>query len=188
MPRNSAGSYSLPSGNPVVGGTAIQSSWANTTLADIANEVTNSVDRSGRGSMTAPLKLSDGSVAAPSITFASDPNNGFYRGGPDEWSGSAGGVEVIKLTVNGVEFPQTGITVGGVTFVPTSYARLDGATFSGSVTFATYPAVTARCAFYARRKQELPFQTTGGIAIFPTEEFDLGSDYNPTTGDRKSVV
>jgi hypothetical protein len=135
MPRNSAGGYSLPSGNPVTGGTAIQSSWANTTLADIANEVTNSLDRSGRGAMASPLKLSDGSAAAPGMTFASDPNNGFYRNTTDDWSASAGGVEVVKFTVAGVEFPASSVNIGGVQFNPDEWAKLTGGVFTGNVTF-----------------------------------------------------
>jgi len=185
MPRNSAGNYSLPSGNPVAGGTAIQSSWANSTLADLANEVSNSLDRSGRGAMSAPLKLADGSVAAPGITFSSDPNNGLYRSAPDEWSASAGGVEVAKFTVNGVSFPQAAITIGGVTFIPTNYARLDGAAFTGSVSFANYPTVVgaARCAFYGRRDQDLPYQTSGSVVTFTSKEFDLSGSFNPAIGE-----
>ena len=36
MSRNGSGTYSLPSGNPVVTGTTISSTWANNTLTDIA--------------------------------------------------------------------------------------------------------------------------------------------------------
>jgi hypothetical protein len=146
MPRNSAGGYSLPSGNPVTAGTPIQSSWANTTLADIATEVTNSLDRSGRGAMTAPLKLADGSIAAPSLTFASDPNNGFYRTAPDEWSASAGGAEVLKFTVNGVTFPQT-ISIGGVQFDPNLWAKLTGAAFTGNVSTTSMLSATGQSTF-----------------------------------------
>jgi len=34
MPRNASGTYTLPSGNPVVAGTTIEASWANTTLPE----------------------------------------------------------------------------------------------------------------------------------------------------------
>jgi hypothetical protein len=47
--RNSGGTYSLPTGNPVVTGTTITSTWANGTLTDIGTELTNSLDRQGRG-------------------------------------------------------------------------------------------------------------------------------------------
>lgn len=48
MSRNGAGTYTLPAGNPVVSGTTISASWANTTLFDIGSELTNSIDKSGR--------------------------------------------------------------------------------------------------------------------------------------------
>ena len=44
MPRNGSGTYSLPSGNPVVAGTTIEASWANTTLNDVATELTGSLE------------------------------------------------------------------------------------------------------------------------------------------------
>jgi len=49
MSRNSAGEYSLPAGNPVAASTVISSTWANPTMEDVANEITNSLDRNGRG-------------------------------------------------------------------------------------------------------------------------------------------
>lgn len=57
MPRNGSGVYSLPSGNPVVDGTAIEAGWANPTLADIGNEITNSLPRSGTAPMAGPLGM-----------------------------------------------------------------------------------------------------------------------------------
>lgn len=98
MSRNSSGVYSLPgSVNPVVSGTTITSTWANTTLDDIAAELTNSLDRSGRGSMSAPLKFADGAVGAPSITFGNDSATGFYRPGAATIALSVGGVEIYRV-------------------------------------------------------------------------------------------
>lgn len=57
MSRNSSGVYTLPAGNPVITGTVIASTWANPTMSDIANEITNSVDRAGRGSPLANLPM-----------------------------------------------------------------------------------------------------------------------------------
>jgi len=52
MSRNGSGTYTLPAGNPVVTGTAITSSWANTTLSDIAAGLTQSVAADGQTPMT----------------------------------------------------------------------------------------------------------------------------------------
>lgn len=92
MPRNSAGTYTLPAGNPVVTGTTISSTWANTTLSDISSEMTDSLDRSGKGAMLAPLQLTDGTVGIPSLTFALDPDTGIFRANTNDMRLVAGGV------------------------------------------------------------------------------------------------
>lgn len=56
MPRNALGTYTLPSGNPTLPGTKVSSVWANTTLADIAQALTDSL--SIDGSVT-PAKLAN---------------------------------------------------------------------------------------------------------------------------------
>ncbi len=47
MSRNGVGVYSLVSGNPVVTGMIISSTWANNTLSDIATALTNSLASNG---------------------------------------------------------------------------------------------------------------------------------------------
>jgi len=79
MPRNASGTYTLPSGNPVVAGTTIEASWANTTLNDVANELTNSLSRTGSGGMLAPFRLADGTLGAPGIAFLNETSSGLYR-------------------------------------------------------------------------------------------------------------
>src|SRR5271156_1253489 len=97
MPRDSSGNYTLPSGNPVVTGTTISSSWGNTTLNDIASVLTASLDRNGNGSMNVALKVVDGAVGAPGIAFANEPATGIYRIGAAQMGVSVGGV--LRLTV-----------------------------------------------------------------------------------------
>lgn len=43
MPRDASGNYTLPAGNPVVTATTISSSWANSTMSDIASALTDSI-------------------------------------------------------------------------------------------------------------------------------------------------
>lgn len=90
--RNSSGTYSLPSGNPVTSGATITTSWANNTLSDISTELTNSLDRQGRGAMSGPLQCSSGSAAAPSLTFSGDTDTGMYRVGANDIGITTGGV------------------------------------------------------------------------------------------------
>jgi hypothetical protein len=57
MSRNGSGIYSLPAGNPVVTGTVISSSWANTTLTDIANTLTQSLSADGQTPITGNINF-----------------------------------------------------------------------------------------------------------------------------------
>jgi hypothetical protein len=79
MSRDANGNYTLPTGNPVITGNTIDSSWANDTMSDLGNEITNSLDRFGKGGMAAPLRLINGSMTIPSMSFTSETNSGFYR-------------------------------------------------------------------------------------------------------------
>lgn len=57
MPRNGSGTYILPSGNPVVDGTLVTSSWANTTLNDLSAGLTQSLSKDGQTSPTGNLTM-----------------------------------------------------------------------------------------------------------------------------------
>jgi hypothetical protein len=64
MPRNGTGTYSLPVGNPVSAGTVISETWANTTLADLATAVTQSLAADGQTVLTADLGMSNNKLTA----------------------------------------------------------------------------------------------------------------------------
>jgi len=101
MPRNASGTYSLPAGNPVVTGETITTTWGNTTLADVAAEITNSLDRAGRGAMTGPLLLASGSVSAPGIGFSVNADVGFYYAS-DRLICTINGVDSFRISAAGV--------------------------------------------------------------------------------------
>ena len=63
MSRNGNGTYNLPAGNPVVTGTVISSTWANNTLADMANAITGSIAADGQTPITGALKGTNGTVS-----------------------------------------------------------------------------------------------------------------------------
>ena len=62
MSRNGSGTYTLPAGNPVVTGTTISSVWANSTLSDMANALTQSVATDGQSPMTGALNMSTNDI------------------------------------------------------------------------------------------------------------------------------
>jgi hypothetical protein len=116
MPRDSNGNYTLPASvNPVVSGTTITSNWANTTLTDIAQGITDSLDRSGRGGMLAPFRLADGSVALPGLSFTNETSTGLSRPVAGQLSASVTGTEVVRWTATSVSLlvPANSLTVQG---------------------------------------------------------------------------
>lgn len=84
MPRDGSGNYTLPAGNPVVTNTVITSTWANSTLNDIAAALTASLPRDGSAGMTGNLQMGNhkitgvtpGAAAGEAVTF--DQANGAY--------------------------------------------------------------------------------------------------------------
>lgn len=135
MSRNSGGTYALPAGQPVVSGTTISAATFNTLTADLASEMTDSLDRSGKGGMLAPLRGTDGSVSAPAISFTSATNVGLLLD-----SGA------LVVSISGVEvarFASTGIAMTGQT-VTTTVLTLAG-TWSGSVKRWTDSVTTRVC-------------------------------------------
>jgi len=78
----SSGTYSLPSGNPVVTGTTISSSTTNTTNSDIATALSTCVLKDGTQTITANLPmashkltgLSAGTTAGDSVEYGGSPS------------------------------------------------------------------------------------------------------------------
>lgn len=163
MPRSVTGVYTLPL-PPVVAGTLILAEWANPTLDDLGDTLTDSLDRYGRGAMLAPLRVPSGTVTAPSLSFTSEPSSGLYLKGAGEvgfgiansliatWKAAGltfeAGKEVLVPTV-----PSTGNAlvnktyadslVSGGPFLPLAGGTLTGgligttAAFSGAVSGTT---------------------------------------------------
>lgn len=173
MPRNSTGAYTLPPAyNPVVTNTIISTLWANSTLADVASGMTDSLDRQGRGSMLAPLKLTDGTIPAPSLTFSNESTAGFARLGAGEFSAIVGGVETYTITQTSVDFLiLANFLRAKSSFVPTATNDLVNKLYADNLAFsAALPSQTGNSGKFVR--------TNGTVA---TWEDYLGS-LLPLTG------
>jgi len=101
MARNGSGTYSLASGNPVVTGTTIQSTWANNTLDDIATALTASIANDGQTPILANLPMSGyrhtGVGAASARTDYARTDQ--VQDSSLTWGGSAGGTgDALTLT------------------------------------------------------------------------------------------
>lgn len=128
MSRNSSGVYTPAAGvNPVVDGTIISVTWGNDTVNDLAQGLTDSLDRQGRGSMLAALKLTDGTASVPGVSFANETSTGFYRAG-----------------TNDVRFRMAGATLLG--FTPAGVTSLTQAPGNNTTLLATTAFVTAAVA------------------------------------------
>lgn len=121
MPRSGSGTYSLPSGNPVVTGTTIEATWANNTLSDIATAMTDSLSRSGQGGMTAAFRAADGTSSVPGVSFSNETTTGLYRAGSAD----------MRLSVTTTQVQQwlsTGSAISG-TFSASGNVSFDGGSF-----------------------------------------------------------
>lgn len=103
MPYNGSGVFSLTTGNPVVTGTVISSTWANNTLADIANNgLTNALTKDGQQTPTANIPLGgfrltgagDGVNAQDAVTVAQ-----LQKGGPSTLASVSGSDTITASTV-----------------------------------------------------------------------------------------
>lgn len=122
MSRNASGTFTLASGNPVISGTTITIAWANGTLSDIGTEITDSLDRSGKGGMLAGFKAFSGTASLPGWSWDSETASGVYRVSAGLFRWRTSGVTLQEWQASGnVDFAKgmsaTGLTAGvGGTF------------------------------------------------------------------------
>jgi hypothetical protein len=112
MPRDAAGNYTLPSGNPVFPGTVIESDWANPTMADIGTALTDSLSRNGLGGMLVPFKNADGAVGTPGMTWVNEPTSGWYRKALNEFWYSVGNEDIFQITKTGITLASGKVALG----------------------------------------------------------------------------
>lgn len=136
MPRNSAGIYTLPD-PPVVPDEIIESVDENVTRNDMAAEITNSLDRNGRGGMLAPFRVADGSIGAPGLAFTNSTGSGLWRIGPDNWALVAGGVNIAEVSPAGFVI-HVGVTG------PVAPGEFSDVSVSGNLTVAGTSTFTGR--------------------------------------------
>lgn len=171
MPRNGAGVYSLPAGNPVVTLTTISSTWANTTMSDIATALTQSLATTGVTPMTGPLQMVDGSNAAPGLTWASETTSGWYKETTHVFDFSVNTVKILSVSNAGLTvFPQT--ASGGVLIVGSagnvgSLAIKDGQ--AGTRQWSLVAGLTSIGSFdlvdNTAVKTRISVATTGGVTV-----------------------
>jgi hypothetical protein len=116
MSRNGSGVYSLPAGNPVVTNTTISSTWANSTLTDLANAMTGSVAADGQTPMTGPLNMNSNKITGVTA--------GTVAGDAVEYS------QLVAATSTSVVI--TGGTINGTIIGNTTPAAITGTSVTGT--------------------------------------------------------
>lgn len=126
MSRNGAGTYSLPAGNPVVTGTTISSTWANTTLSDMGTALTASIANDGQTPILANLPMSGykhtGVAVAAALTDYARTDQ--VQNSAFQWLSSIAGADTI--TANATPTPSA--YAAGQTFRFVSAGANTGAT------------------------------------------------------------
>lgn len=115
MPRNSSGTYTLPTAAFVPGG-LIKSADENSNFSDIATALSQSLATTGVSTMTGPIKAASGTLAAPSYAFNSATATGFYLAGANQIAWSSNGVQGATFNAD------SSITwIGPLSFTNTGY-------------------------------------------------------------------
>lgn len=105
MSRNASGTYSLPE-SPFVPNTPISSTAVNNDLDDIADALTDSLSRTGLGSMQTVLSL-----AVSGFSYSSDPDTGMSR--------TSANTQVLTVGGSNYTFTPTDVTdPNGVSLLP----------------------------------------------------------------------
>jgi hypothetical protein len=115
---------------PVVGGTVITSVWANSMMTAFGADITQSLDRNGRGGMLVPFRIADGTRAEPGYSWTAEPSSGFYRPNPGDMRVGIIDQDVMRWRQDGTdvwdEDGQVWVSIGalggrnGLTVIPTT--------------------------------------------------------------------
>lgn len=109
MPFNGSGTFNLS--DTIANATPNDADEVQAIFDDIASGLSNTVAKDGQSTMTGPLKASNGTAAAPSYTFGSDTNTGFYRPSADKIGAAVNGASIGYFASTG----WVGAVVGNVT-------------------------------------------------------------------------
>ena len=134
MSRNGAGTYNLPAGNPVVTGTTISTTWANSTLTDMASALTGSIAADGQTPVTGNIQMSSNRITSLGTpTAAYDATTKTYV---DTAITTATGTLGTMSTQNANNVAITGGSITGVT-ISTLASALPVASGGTGVTTST---------------------------------------------------
>jgi hypothetical protein len=147
MARNGSGTYTKAVSSFSPGGT-ITASDHNSLWDDIVAEITNSVAADGQTTMTGPLKAANGTAAAPTLTFASDPDSGWYRAGVNSLGLALEGSAHLVFTTSSATWNKTW-NVGGELDVSATATFHSGILVSSTAVFS-HPILVSGTATFTK--------------------------------------
>lgn len=120
-----------------------------TALQEVGTALSAKLALDGSATMTGPVKAANGSAAAPSVTFGSDTNTGFFRKAADTIGVASGGVEIATFSPTGANIIPPGVMMPYVSgTAPSGWVRANGQTIGSAASGATERASADTEALY----------------------------------------
>jgi microcystin-dependent protein len=111
MPRNGSGTYTVPI--TYTPNTLASAADVNSNFTDVATAMTGSLPRDGQAGMSGQMKLADGALASPGLTFDADQDTGIRRSAANTIRIVCGGVDILEISAAGLSALAGAITVNG---------------------------------------------------------------------------
>jgi len=184
MPRSS-GTYTLPAGNPVTTGTTITSTWANTTLSDIATALTGSVATDGTSPMTGILQMGNNKITGVANgTASTDVATVFQISNPTITGGTIDGAPIgASNPKNGafLALSATSAALTGTCTAPTVTPGSDSTTKIATTAFV-------QSAISAISSGVTSFNTRSGVVTLSSGDVTTALGYTPYNAGGATVI
>jgi microcystin-dependent protein len=113
MPRNGSGTYTVPI--TYTPNTLASAADVNSNFTDVATAMTGSLPRDGQAGMSGQMKLADGALATPGLTFDADQDTGIRRSAANTMRLVCGGTDIAELSASGLTLLAGLLTASGTT-------------------------------------------------------------------------
>ena len=184
MPRSS-GTYTLPAGNPVVTGTTITSTWANTTFSDVATALTGSVATDGTSPMTGILQMSNNKITGVADgTASSDVATVNQISNPTITGGTIDGAPIGAANPKNGAFlalSATSAAFSGTSTAPTVTPSTDSSTKIATTAFV-------QSAITAISSGVTSFNTRSGVVTLTSGDVTTALGYTPYNSGGATVI
>ena len=184
MPRSS-GTYTLPAGNPVVTGTTITSTWANTTFSDVATALTGSVATDGTSPMTGILQMGNNKITGVADgTAATDVATVNQISNPTITGGTIDGAPIGAANPKNGAFlalSATSAAFSGTSTAPTVTPSSDSSTKIATTAFV-------QSAISAISSGVTSFNTRSGVVTLTSGDVTTALGYTPYNAGGATVI